>query len=296
MDVEDWIRAHVEPTGAIEVEKERPWATTLRVPTADGPVWFKAAGGVQLFEPRLTAQLAARWPDRVTEVIAHDEERAWLLMGDAGTAIGVYGNPPEAWEQILPRYAELQIGETAHAADHLAHEVPDRTLAQLPELYDDLAARDLPLDAADRARLRDLRPRFAGLVDELVSRGIADTVQHDDLHFANVFEKNGRLRVLDWGDACISHPFFSLVVTLQFLVEVSGRDPGDPWLPRLRAAYLEPWGRDLGGVLELALRVGAVAYAIAWARQRDHLPDDEVAEFEGYWGDNLRRAIAQIER
>ena len=36
---EEWIREHVEPAGAIEVEKERSWATTLRVPTRDGARW-----------------------------------------------------------------------------------------------------------------------------------------------------------------------------------------------------------------------------------------------------------------
>jgi hypothetical protein len=296
MEAEEWIRLHVEPTGAIELEKERPWARTLRVPTADGPVWFKAAGGVQLFEPRLTARLGDRWPDRVAEVIAHDEPRAWLLLRDAGTAIGVYGNPPEAWHAVLPRYAELQMGEAEHAADHLAHDVPDRRLGRLPALYEDLASRELPIDAEDHERLRAAAPRFAALVEELASHGIPETIQHDDLHFANVFSKDDELRVLDWGDACISHPFISLVVPLQFLVEVSGRSPDDPWLPLLRAAYLEPWGSGLEDVLELALRVGSMAYAIAWARQLDHLPDDELPEFLEYWGHNLRRAIDQIER
>jgi hypothetical protein len=294
--IEQWIREHVEPTGAIEVEKERPWATTLRVPTGDGPVWFKAAGGVQLFEPRLTAQLSLRWPDRVAQVLAHDEERAWLLLADAGTPIGAYGNPPEAWEAILPRYAELQRGETAYAEDHLAHGVPDRRLERLPELYAELLTRDLPVDDGELERLRALEPRFTELVEELAQHGIAASVQHDDLHMANVFAKGDVLRVLDWGDACVSHPFFSPVVTFQFLVEVSNLPPDDPWFPKLKAAYLEPWGAGHEETLELALRIGAVAYTIAWARQHDHLPDDERQEFESYWGYNIGLARAQIER
>jgi hypothetical protein len=35
---EDWIRSHVEPFGEIETEKDRPWATVLRVPLAGGGV------------------------------------------------------------------------------------------------------------------------------------------------------------------------------------------------------------------------------------------------------------------
>lgn len=81
--------------------------STARAPLADGVAWFKACGPVQAFEPRLTGALFARWPDRVAEVLGHDQERAWLLLADAGTPIGVVGNPPQAWLVALPRYAEL---------------------------------------------------------------------------------------------------------------------------------------------------------------------------------------------
>src|SRR6058998_796001 len=116
---EDWIRAHVEPVGAIETAHERPWATVLRVPLADGVAWFKACAPVQAFEPRLTEELHGRWPRRVSEVLASDADRGWLLLADAGTPLRELGNPPERWLQILPLYAELQRGEAAHAHDHL---------------------------------------------------------------------------------------------------------------------------------------------------------------------------------
>jgi hypothetical protein len=103
---EDWIRAHVDPVGPIEMAHERPWATVLRVPLAGSVVWFKACGQVQAFEPRLTGQLFARWPQRVAEVLAQDCERGWLLLADAGTPMRAFGNPPELWLRALPLYAD----------------------------------------------------------------------------------------------------------------------------------------------------------------------------------------------
>src|SRR5207244_1965407 len=94
---EEWIRSHVEPVGPIETTHQRPWSTVLRVPLADRIVWFKACAPVQAFEPRLSAELFARWPDRVAEVLAHDGERGWLLLDDAGTPMRTTGNPPEVW-------------------------------------------------------------------------------------------------------------------------------------------------------------------------------------------------------
>jgi hypothetical protein len=111
----------VEPVGTIETVHERPWAMVLRVPLADGVAWFKACAPVQAFEPRLTAELYARWPDRVAEVLGYDEERAWLLLADAGRPVGSFGNPPEAWLAALPMYAELQRGEAAHVREHFDH-------------------------------------------------------------------------------------------------------------------------------------------------------------------------------
>jgi hypothetical protein len=101
--VEDWIASHVEPVGEIETVHEEPWATVLRVPLADGVAWFKACAPVQAFEPRLTAQLFVRWPDLLPEVLAYEENRAWLLLSEAGTSVDEFGNPPEAWLEILPR-------------------------------------------------------------------------------------------------------------------------------------------------------------------------------------------------
>jgi hypothetical protein len=291
-EVEAWVRSRVAAVGAIEVAHERPWATVWRVPVADGAVWFKVCGAVQAFEPRLTARLFERWPDRVTEVLAHDQERGWLLLADAGAPVGERGNPPEAWLAALPAYAELQRGEAAHVLDHLADGVPDLRIQTLPERLDDLLRRDLPLDGVEVARLRAHGSRFGELCRELDAAGVPSTIQHDDLHHKNLYERDGRLRVLDWGDSSISHPFASLVVTFRFLEEITKLPPTDQWFVRLRDAYLEPWGSGLAHTFELALRVGTFAHAFAWARQRDHLPHEAGVQFDAAFSIVLRRALA----
>ena len=285
---------HVEPVGTIETVHERPWATVLRVPVAGGAAWFKACAPVQAFEPRLTAELFGRWPDRVAEVLGYDEERGWLLLADAGRPVGVWGNPPEAWLAALPLYAELQLGEAAYTHDHLAHGVPDLRLATLPTRYDELLQLDLPLEQEEVRQLQRFAPRLAELCDELAAYDVPETIQHDDLHHANLYARGSSVRVLDWGDASISHPFVSLVVTFRFLEERAKLAPGDAWFGRLRDAYLEPWGRDLVAGFALAFRVGTFARAIAYIRQRVGLSSDERRLFDTDFSIVLRRAVSRV--
>jgi hypothetical protein len=290
---EGWIRAHVEPTGAIETTHVRPWATVMRIPVGGGVIWFKACAPVQAFEPRLTAELYERWPDRVTEVLAVDEARHWLLLGDAGVAVGERGNPPEAWLEALPLYAELQKGETAYALDHIGHGVPDLRTAALPAGYERLLASELPIAKDDVKRLQDYAPRFTELCSALAKLGIQESIQHDDLHVANLYSEGGNLRVVDWGDSSIAHPFFSLLVTLRFLEEFNHLAPSDAWFRRLRDAYLEPWGSGFQETFEIALRVAWFAHAIAWIRQRDSLPPEARPNFNKEFAIILRRAVAE---
>ena len=273
----------------------RPWGSVGKIPTADGPVWFKACAPVQAFEPRLSADLFARWPDRVGVVLAHDAERRWMLTADAGLPIGEHGNDPAIWLRALPRYAELQRGEVAHAAEHVANGVPDLRAQRLPAAYEALIRSPLPLERVELERLHAFAPRFARLCAELFEEHPVDSIQHDDLHVNSVFVWGDTLRVLDWGDSSVADPFFSLVVTFQFLEEHNGLDRSDPWFDRLCAAYLEPWGSGLDEMLQRALRIGEFARVFAWHRQREAMPAADQPAFDVMYASQLRRALARID-
>jgi hypothetical protein len=231
----------------LELVSDESWSTVWRTP--DG-LWLKQSKAAWRFEAPLTVALASRWPDRVAEVVDHGED--WLLTRDAGTRIA---EDDPLWPDVVRRYAELQQGEAVHAEDHVAAGVPDLRVAALPARYAEL------LEEVDDERLRRFEPRFGELCAELAARSVPETIQHDDLHQFNVYVRDGRTRILDWGDSSVGHPYFSLVATL--------RHVDDRGITR---AFLDAWGGD-EETLALALRVGRIAHAFK-LRPRD-VPDDD---------------------
>ena len=264
-----WIRAELERlglsvTGEIEQPHVRPWATALRVPTEDGVVWFKANAPVLAHEAQAVRLLSARRPDVVPPPLALDRERGWLLSRDAGTRLRelvAAERSLDRWLDVLPLYAGLQLDVAVDADELAALGVPEVRLAGLPARYEALLD-ELEAPPEELERLRSLMPRVRELAAELAAAGIAETIQHDDLHDGQVFVRDGRYAVLDWGDACISHPFFSLAVTLQGqlawgLDDVRGSLDVAPF----RAAYLRPYEERLGRPLE---REARLAEELGW--------------------------------
>lgn len=263
------------------------------MPLADGGLaWFKACRPVQGFEPRLTAELHRRWPDLAPRVLAFDARRRWLLTADAGQPIEWSDDALPRWLQLLPRYAELQIAEAAHAAGHLAHGVPDLGLERLDERFEELLESHLPIEPEELRALHALAPRFAAACSQLAARHPVTTLQHDDLHGRSVFDDRGTLRVLDWGDASIGQPLFSMVRLDLSLLETVGTAKRDLWFPRLRDAYLEPWGPGLREAFDLAQRVGRIAHAFTWLRHRAAMPVASRPGFDPLFADVLRGVLA----
>jgi hypothetical protein len=280
-----WIRERVDVTGEIEQPHVRWWSTVLRVPTAEGDLFFKAVAPVHRFEPALTARLAELQPARVTEVVDVDPERGWFLMRDAGTRLRELLETRDdlhRWERVLPEYGRLQLEVAPHAEELLALGTPDERLAVLPGLFRELLAKRPPgLTDEEQRRALSAVPRFEELCVALAEDGLAETIQHDDLHDGQVFVRDGRYLVFDWGDSCVSHPLLSLTVTLRSVAWRLDLEPGGPELLRLRDVYLEPFGRgpEIG---DLAYRVGTVARAIAWermvaAREPEFVDEDDLS-------------------
>lgn len=288
-EAEAWIRERTSVTGELEQFHVRWWSTVIRVPTNGEDLFFKAVADGFRFEPPLTAKLYELMPDRVTPVVDVDVGRSWLLMRDGGRRLRelvVSEADLSHWERALPRYAELQLAATPLARELLEQGVPDSRLSVLPgQLRMVLEQPVRGLSPQEQERVLAALPEFEALCRELAAYGIAETIQHDDLHDGQVFVSDERYVFFDWGDSCISHPFHSLTVTVRATAAKLDLEPGGREVRRLRDAYLEPFG-DLREAADLAYRIGTVGRALAWDRfLRGRFPytepDDDLATAYG---------------
>jgi hypothetical protein len=313
-EVQDWTRETcrslgISVAGPIEQVHLQPWSSVFRVPTTRDAVYVKCCGPTQAHEPRLTALLHREFPGLVPEVLALHPTQPWMLVAEGGKKIrDAYRGDDflRAWREVLPRYAQLQRAATPHVREILGFGTPDHratalvagfaaAVANEPALSADRSDR---ITAAERRALVELRPRLIDALGALAALGIADTLQHDDLHHGNVLVRDGRAVIFDWGDACVSHPFLTLAVTLRFAAAATEHAPDDAPIVALRDAYLEPWSdrastRELREAAELGRRIGEVSRTLTFhavARAYPRVIDTYPGGFAG----SLRRALGEF--
>ncbi len=265
----------VKRTGEIEQPHVRVWSTVMRVPTDVGDVWFKANMDALRHEAAVAEIVSRRVPESLPPLLACDRESGWMLMADAGEQLRQIVPREQSldrWRDVLRQYAEVQLALTDSVDELLTAGAPDLRLATLPDKYERLV-KELDVEQ----RFKDAVPYVAELADRLAAFGIAETIQHDDLHDGQVFVRDDRYLLMDWGDACVSHPFFTLAVTLdgQLAWGLDDEENSVDLVP-FRDAYLEPftdrYDVDLNAAVELARRLGWAARAV-----NGHVPGEDDA-------------------
>lgn len=293
----EWADAQLAANGVgrtapIELNRSRPWSTTWHTSTELGTVWLKACGPGGRYEAGLTALLAQVAPEWSLQPLGVDIDHGWLLLPDGGPALGsvLPGQPADVvtglWTSMLCEYAGLQR-RMAEFVPHLrAVEVPDLRAEVAAERFDRLVREHT--SGAMRQRLLDLGSRVAEMCDRLAASAVPVSLQHDDLHAGAVFcgaDGLGAPAFFDWGDAMLSHPFGTLLVTRRVLAMTLEVAESDLAVERLTDAYLEQWS-DVAPATELraeltdVLQLARIGRAWSWARAMTGAGPEAVREWE----------------
>ncbi|MEU2547786.1 phosphotransferase [Streptomyces roseolus] len=313
-EVFGWAERVLASHGLVEAGvrevRVRPWSVLVRFRTGGGArdaVWLKAGAPSNAFEAGLAGALAAWTPEHVMAPLAVDAARGWSLLPDGGPLFrdvldaGTAG--PEAWTTALGQYGAMQrrlVPYANGAAGHGGQEagapeaggglgglgVPGARTRELPEVFDALVAGNPLFDDDERAALLRRRPRLVALCAELDAYGLPDSLDHCDLHDGQILAPSpGRFAFFDWGDACVAHPFGSLLVPVREVRERYGPAHVAPMVD----AYLEHWTglgpsrTELRRAAVLAVRLAALGRAGSWFRLFPGTPTGDSEEASAYW-------------
>ena len=260
--------------------KERPWSSVYRVTFEKGQSYFKACGAGGKHEPMLLLFLESLGFPYLPIVQAVEAEQGWILMADSGTPFREISRGVDQLQVLagmLPRYAEMQMATMQSVEPLLALGLPNRQVNYLPRLLETLLCCkefDLYCDAESVKSLRTLAierlPALEVICGELSKSEYSASLDHGDLHLGNFLVKNNEHYLIDWGDASITHPFCSVMTTLETALDKFPKGDVAKASVYLRDAYLEPWTRvesrerllhDFERVLWIAHLVRALDFA-----------------------------------
>ena len=259
----------------------------LSAPTAEGTVFLKAPADSTAFEVDLYGLLTSITPDRVLPPIAVHPTERWLLLPDGGPVLSDQHEGEALLDRlvtVVPQYAQLQIDLQPHVDALLALGVADMRPARMLERFDEAVSGVEPATSDEHARLALVaaqRARFGAWCDQLAASPPAPSLDHNDLHGANVFlAADDQARFFDWGDAVVVATPRHALVLRSVARWVLGEHHETPPERRLLDAYLEPFTavasrRELVDALPVACEVGKVARSLVWARAVADLPPDD---------------------
>ncbi len=231
------------------------------------------------------------------QVLAADPDKAWMLLADGGqtlrSILNEGGDIKAHWMNILPQYAEYQIETSKHIDEILTFGCPDYRLEKLPGLVERVLEdtqtlmlnQVAGLTQAERQQLLNDLPKIKNMVDQLNSLGIPAALDHNDMGDNNVFYRDNQIVFFDWGDANITHPFMSMVVTQRVIAFTLDLDSQNDSLAWVRDAYLEPWTscatrKELEESYAAIQRLGRLHRALIWYNVFKMLAPDLASEFK----------------
>jgi hypothetical protein len=249
-----WIAAQLQSQRQVRVNSVaqlRVWelGNVLRVRAHEEEFYFKALTPPLARELALGVRLAQRHPRHVPAVIAFEPRQLCLLtQAHHGPMLNELSDI-SVWKRALEAYALVQTEWLDGIAELRELGCVERTLERLEKeidpLFADAAAmlQDEPggLSRAEIETLRQRAPSYKAMCRQLAEYNIGPTIEHGDFWAGNIIIDDGEAIFLDWSDACVAHPFFSLL-PLFLGLNIHNRLSHIPDAQdQLTAVYLRTW-------------------------------------------------------
>lgn len=293
----------------LEIIRELPWSSVARYSTVAGFVYLKEMAPPFANEPFLLQKLYKTISVDIPKVIAINPELNCFLMLDAGTVLRdnlKIHYRIDIVKKVLSTYAALQLKAISHVESLLSIGVNDWRLAKLPQLYSELMTEKQilisdGLTLSEFSLLQNLHSEFTDLCHQLSQYKIPETIEHGDFQDNNILIQQDSIVINDWGDAIISHPFFSLASWLNSAKRNHGLLETDKNTVLLQTVYLNNWIEyaSLDKLLEafsIAKIINHFRFTLSFIRITRCPGIEKYEQYKGYMANALREIINYFQR
>jgi hypothetical protein len=290
-----WVEEQLQPLGLrLDGHIRQLQATAsfalIRFATNRGAVWFKAVGDPNLREFSVTRSLTTSLPQYVPELLAVNTDwHAWLTQEAQGQGL-FESSDHGTWCQAAEMLAELQIASHDHRMELLAagaHDVRSQKLLNavapfflvMEEIM--LAQTKTTVPKLTKQEICAVRELLTKSLHELAEYGIPNALNHLDLNPCNIIVSPSGCTFLDWAQAAVGNPFFSLeYLRQQFLHLFPGRieaerDFVNSYVSRWKPILADKFDETLLDLVPLAAAFAFASSTLPWddpkIRQRPEL-------------------------
>ena len=197
----------IVPTGPAIQYQHTSITGMVTINTQHGRLWIKAIPKIFSHESSVIRWIAQHRPDVVPEVILATDD--WWISKDIPAAADTL---PDC--DYLEVMSSIQQDSIDKQDELLGLGCPDRSIEELTTRFAAILNRNDLLDKDRQATLKKVLPRLDRTCIEIATLGFPRTLVHGDLRPSNVLWTGKTWVIIDWTDACLSHPFIDLATVL----------------------------------------------------------------------------------
>lgn len=307
-----WAQEFLERTGyTLEGEPQlihdMPWSKVFCFHTVYGQIYLKIPAEVFAHEVVLLNFLLKEGILNIPKIISYNPSLKCFLMKGAGKPLREHLKKNFdllLTSHALRSYANIQVICTDYIENLLKTGVNDWRLSKLPSLYNTFTTNHTLFESEGLShdeikQLENLSSTFQTLCEKLSALGVPETLEHGDFHDNNILVRDQEVTINDFGDASISHPFFSIASFLESAERNHSLNKQDPKYITLRDCYLQKWSRfaDIDNIekaFNIAYQLRPFVFALSLARIKNCPNIDKFPEYNGYLANAIRTLISYI--
>lgn len=278
-----------------------PWSKVTRFSTTRGYVFLKEMAPFFSLEPTLIQTLNQWESDHLPKIIAENQYSYCFLMLDAGVPLREYQQGVFQLEHMITAIdicAKLQSKSAMNLDVFFAIGVSDWRVTNFPGLYNQMMQQEeiLRTDGLTPGEIKSLNSahdKVSELSQSLSAYTIPSTIETMDFQDNNVLIKHNHITIADWGDAVVSHPFFSLASCLNSAKRNYRIQETDESYHLLVKHYLKHWlvfetHERLIEAFQVAKQLRLIQVALSFNRVNKELQLGSSYPFKGYMANALR--------